>query len=130
MKIKYKISTGYVVILISILVSGIINIVTLRKSRKIDNEISKIIQPCINLCDSYLKMTTKSGKLSYNWIYLGDETYKNEIAAINDSIYPSIKSKLAKTIFNWIYCRYHSESAEQLNVPEILQLIPIVSGGN
>jgi len=110
--IRGKINISYLILVIVFIVNGAVTIVTLNKSKKLSDYISKVIDPAQQERDDFEDILVQSKMYSTNWVFLRSEQEDKD--ALNDlqvNRYPKLKLKL-----NSLYVQLHDQKmADSLN---------------
>ena len=108
MAIKYtigkKISSGFGILTILTVLIFIATYVTLNKSSKLNNKISQVYFPSVELLEELDLMLVSSKAHITTWIYVQSRDDISDKQALRKTInedYPEIKKKLEKIAANW-----------------------------
>lgn len=98
-----KLSLGFGVLLVAILVNGILTYLTLDKTKKLNEKIAKIHTPSISHLKDLNLMLIRSKTLTSTWLTEDEEDLpaKRELSQLHEYEYPNLKKKLFDLIKGW-----------------------------
>ena len=96
-----KIAAGYVVVILIASISGFYGVITLRQSRQIDNKITEVYIPISNKMEQFDNLVSDSRTFINNWVYLPNQSEKNELKVIQEETYPAIANELIALLDQW-----------------------------
>ncbi|MFY0686583.1 MAG: hypothetical protein JXQ90_05435 [Cyclobacteriaceae bacterium] len=93
-----KLAAGFGVILILAATSGVINLVVLRQSRVIDNQVTDVNLPLLNKLEQLNYLSANSIKLTNSWIYNPNVIDREELERVHDIDAPALIEDLGNII--------------------------------
>ena len=95
-----KIAVGYVILTTSIVIYVAFGIITLQKSKSIDNRVH-LYTPVLNSIEFIDQLAQSSGTLSRKWLNGGSMKDKEELLKIHNEIYPEYRNDVVKNLKDW-----------------------------
>ncbi|OQY05756.1 MAG: hypothetical protein B6I20_00575 [Bacteroidetes bacterium 4572_117] len=100
--IANKISIGFGVLLVFVLITNVFTFRTLQKNTDLNHEISKINLPSANAVNDMALLITNSKMLIVNWVAERKDTkYKKQLINLHDTDYERIGKRLDSLSNNW-----------------------------
>lgn len=108
MKVKFsvtqKLSLGFGLIMLFIIITGILTLITLNSNRKAVNEISEIYSPSVDRLNRLNSLVAESKMLIRNWVFIEKQANTPDKIRLKDlqtKEYPQIKSEIERIVRNW-----------------------------
>lgn len=105
MKVKFtigrKIAFGYAIILSIMLITGVVSIIALRKSRTIDSKMAEIYQPTSEKIKEFRALASNTDALTNAWIYQPSESERAKLQKIIDTEAEALQKELDRLSTFW-----------------------------
>ncbi|MEO9485537.1 MAG: methyl-accepting chemotaxis protein [Ekhidna sp.] len=113
-----KVALGYAIIILITGFSSLYGLYKLRESRSVDREVTEVYMSLLVKMDELDFVVDRGGQLINNWIYVPNNTEKNELKGLHNKEFPALKSEIELLIENWAT---GNENIDSLDI--ILKLI-------
>lgn len=102
--VKNKLFSGFGIIILGLLISSVLTYVTLGKSRKVSDTITKIYTPSVSYLNDLLFQVNDSKMLVKNWVFIdkkSDTPDKIRLKNLHNQQFPELRNKLLELANYW-----------------------------
>lgn len=97
-----KIGLGFGVLIFLTILAFLLTYVTIRKSNKINEEITNVITPSVGALEELNSMVIRSKMLAFNWVYVqSDNPDKSNLRYLLNQHYPELKGRIQALARHW-----------------------------